>query len=71
MDAGWYLIMPLATEKTKGVNRLPREARDGLMRAWLEILKERHPAVTWIAKEATPAEASDNNRSEALNRVAA
>jgi hypothetical protein len=28
---------------------LPREARDGLMRAWLEILRERHPDVTWVA----------------------
>jgi hypothetical protein len=28
--------------------RIPSEARDGLMRAWLEILKARHPDVTWI-----------------------
>ena len=28
--------------------RIPREARDGLMRAWLEILRERHPEVTWV-----------------------
>jgi hypothetical protein len=28
---------------------IPREARDGLMRAWLEILRERHPDVAWIA----------------------
>jgi hypothetical protein len=27
------------------VSRIPCEARDGLMRAWLEILRERHPAV--------------------------
>jgi hypothetical protein len=27
---------------------IPREARDGLMRAWLEILRERHPGVAWI-----------------------
>lgn len=27
---------------------LPKEARDGLMRVWLEILRERHPAVIWI-----------------------
>jgi hypothetical protein len=31
------------------VNRLPREARDGIMRAWLEILRERHPGTAWIA----------------------
>jgi len=30
------------------MSRLPREARDGLMRAWLEILRERHPDVTWL-----------------------
>jgi hypothetical protein len=28
--------------------RLPREAREGLMRAWLEILRERHPGVDWL-----------------------
>lgn len=27
---------------------LPAEARDGLSRVWLEILKERHPGVTWV-----------------------
>lgn len=30
------------------MTQLPREARDGLMRVWLEILKERHPDVSWI-----------------------
>jgi len=33
------------------MSRLPREARDGLMRAWLEILRERHPDVTWLPLE--------------------
>jgi hypothetical protein len=33
--------------------RLPREAREGIMRAWIEILKQRHPGVTWIAQEAS------------------
>jgi hypothetical protein len=28
--------------------RLPREAREGLMRAWLAILQARHPQLTWI-----------------------
>jgi hypothetical protein len=37
------------------VSRIPREARDGLMRAWLEILRERHPGTSWIAEE-TPRE---------------
>lgn len=31
------------------VTRITREARDGLMRAWLEILREKHPDVTWVA----------------------
>jgi hypothetical protein len=33
------------------MSRLPREARDGLMRAWLEILREQHPDVTWLPLE--------------------
>jgi hypothetical protein len=40
------------------VTRLPREARDGLMRAWLEILKERHLEVSWIARDHPSAEAA-------------
>jgi hypothetical protein len=31
------------------MSRIPREAREGLMRAWLEILRERNPEVTWVA----------------------
>jgi hypothetical protein len=31
-----------------GVSRLPHEALDGVMRAWLEILHQRHPEVTWM-----------------------
>lgn len=30
------------------MSRIPTEARDGLMRAWLEILRERHPDTSWI-----------------------
>jgi hypothetical protein len=33
---------------------LPREAREGLMRAWLDILRERHPGVEWVAAEPRP-----------------
>ena len=29
--------------------RIPREAREGIMRAWLEILRQRHPEVSWVA----------------------
>jgi hypothetical protein len=38
------------------MSRLPREAREGLMRAWLEILKERHPEVTWVTVDDGPVE---------------
>jgi hypothetical protein len=30
------------------VTQLPREARDGLMRAWLKVLTDRHPEYTWV-----------------------
>jgi hypothetical protein len=32
---------------------IPREAREGLMRVWLEILHERHPGTSWIVEEST------------------
>jgi hypothetical protein len=38
------------------VSRIPREARDGLMRARLEILRERHPGTDWITVGETPPE---------------
>jgi hypothetical protein len=30
------------------VFRIPPEAREGLMRAWLAVLRKRHPDVLWI-----------------------
>jgi hypothetical protein len=33
------------------VSQIPREARDGLMRAWLEILRERHPGTAWVVAD--------------------
>jgi hypothetical protein len=33
---------------------IPREARDGLMRAWVALLHEKHPGVTWMP--ATPSQ---------------
>lgn len=35
------------------MNIIPRQARDGLTRAWIEILHERHPTVAWIATDPT------------------
>jgi hypothetical protein len=32
---------------------LAKEARDGLMRAWLEILRERHPGIKRVALRET------------------
>ena len=49
------------------MTRLPPEARAALMRAWLEILKERHPEVTWIAKDEPSIEdagSADHERAE-------
>ncbi len=34
------------------MSTLPREAREGLMRAWLELLKDHHPGVSWISASA-------------------
>jgi len=31
------------------VTTLPPQARDVLMRAWLEILREQHPGTSWVA----------------------
>ena len=50
-----------STSASSTRSRIPREARDGLMRAWLEILKERHPNVTWIARDEASAEDADPN----------
>jgi hypothetical protein len=44
------------------MSRLPREAREGLMRAWLEILRERHPEVAWIPVEQGRNIADDTTR---------
>jgi hypothetical protein len=41
----------------KLVARLTREAREGLQRAWLEILQQRHPGVTWTIRSTEPEDA--------------
>lgn len=44
------------------MSQIPREARDGLMRVWLEILRERHPDTSWIpAGESSPKDDSPTN----------
>jgi hypothetical protein len=35
--------------------KIPTEARDGLSRVWLEILREKHPNVSWVLTPATGA----------------
>lgn len=47
------------------MSRLPREAREGLMRARL-LLRERHPNVTWVALEQKPYE-SESTRVNSLS----
>jgi hypothetical protein len=39
-------------EAANGMSALPREACDGLMRAWLKVLHDRHPQVTWVSASA-------------------
>lgn len=36
------------------MSSINREAREGLMRAWLEVLRERHPDVAWIPADTPP-----------------
>jgi hypothetical protein len=45
------------------VSQIPREARDGLMRAWLEILRDRHPGASWIVEE-TPQEGDSSTNAQ-------
>jgi hypothetical protein len=55
------------------MSRLPREARDGLMRVWLEILRERHPGTSWIVEvspsEDEPPTDAQSERSELVSAV--
>jgi hypothetical protein len=46
---------------------IPREAREGLMRAWLEILRERHPGTSWIVEE-SPSEDDPSTDAQSENR---
>jgi hypothetical protein len=39
---------PVDNGRRRCATALPREARDGLMRAWLSVLHDRHPNVTWV-----------------------
>src|SRR5690349_18870949 len=38
------------------LNGLPRAAREGAMRVWLDILSQRHPGVSWIPADADQSE---------------
>jgi hypothetical protein len=37
------------------MSRIPAEAREGLMRVWLDVLGERHPGVSWVPRESIQA----------------
>jgi hypothetical protein len=52
------------------VSRIPREARDGLMRAWLEILREQHPDVTWLPLEDASLMDDENRNSASASQEA-
>jgi len=41
-------LLPRCYPRTR---QLPKEARDGVMRAWLAILQERYPGVVWVPVE--------------------
>jgi hypothetical protein len=41
------------------MSTLPREAREGLLRAWLKVLSDRHPNVTWVPVSHKPVTESD------------
>jgi len=42
------------------VSTLPKEAREGLMRAFLKVLSDRHPNVTWVPVNHQPVTADAN-----------
>jgi hypothetical protein len=42
------------------MSTLPLEAREGLMRAWLKVLHDRHPQVTWVPVSHQPVTSGDN-----------
>ncbi len=46
---------------------LPKEARDGIMRVWLEILPERYPGVEWVPIEREKAKPDSSSESPASN----
>jgi len=35
-------------EGTGAARGLPKRARDGLERAWIDLLREKQPGVTWV-----------------------
>jgi hypothetical protein len=66
-----YRLPTHLRDRGKPVMSIPGDPRDGLMRAWLEILRERHPEVTWIAAAAeqdgpTPASTAEPDRAAIL-----
>jgi hypothetical protein len=56
---------------------IPHEAREGLLRAWIGILRDRHPDLTWIPVAAArepqtaTADAEEDPLDQAADRAAA
>ena len=53
------------------MSQIPREARAGLLRAWLAILRERHPEVTWVPVAETSRETEAELRDLGAEQIAA
>ena len=48
---------------------LPAEARDGLSRVWLEILKEKHPDVGWVLSSDDELEPGDGQKPDSCEEL--
>ena len=47
---------------------IPREAREGLARAWLAHLREQHPGLTWVIVSDTSSDEDDDLGAEEAGR---
>ena len=47
---------------------IPREAREGLARVWLALLREQHPGATWVIANDTNSDEDDDPGAEEAGR---